>query len=304
MFQHIYIGDSEKVLKKQEGGSVSLVVTSPPYYVMRGYQPWKDYDEYLDKMYRIFRECKRVLHHGRYCVVNVCDYRYKGRKYAIPSDFIQFMVKALNFHYIDDIIWVKPCGSSSSGAGSRCGNFVKTGFPLYYYPNNRYEHLLIFRKGSMNYKVIYNKKKYALDYTKFKKYLSDVWRFSTVVHSKDHPAKFPELLPYLVINFYSLPIDSEVVLDPFLGSGTTMKVARELGRSSIGIELDDTYLPAIKEKVGYEQTRLTTKIVDKYITPTKLSGQLNILSATKQPEAPTLGATMVEPESVDWQVLR
>jgi len=306
LFHHIYVGDAEEVLKKLESASISLIVTSPPYYTMRGHCAWKDYEEYLEKMFNIFRECKRVLMLGRYCVVNIGDYKDATNgdttKHPIPSDFIQFMTRALKYDYIDDIIWMKPCGSSSSGAGSRCGNFVKSGFPLYYYPNNQYEHIIIFRRGKLEFKTIYNKKKYAVDYTKFKQYLGDVWRFNTVPDSVDHPAKFPETLPKLVISFYSLPIDSEVVLDPFLGSGTTMKVARELGRSSIGIELENKYIDLIKSKVGFGQALLKHKTVKKPLI-VKETGQLNLLSVNKEPET-IEEQTVVDTEQIDWKVIQ
>lgn len=303
MFHHIYIGDSENVLKNLERASVSLIVTSPPYYVMRGEMEWKTYNDYLKKMFDIFREAYEVLIPGRYCVVNICDYKYKNKKYAIPSDFIQFMSKAIGFQYIDDIIWNKPVGSSSSGAGSRAGNFVKTGFPLYYYPNNKYEHIIIFRRGrQLRYDKIYNKTKYKIDWMKFRSFLGDVWNFNTVVDSKDHPAKFPEMLPYLVISLYSLPLEHEVILDPFLGSGTTMKVARELGRSSIGIEMDDKYLSTIKMKVGWEQSTLTNKIVDNYVLQPK-TGQLNVFDSLDNKPKKLGLKRVIDSKAIEWKVI-
>lgn len=251
MLTKVIFGDSEEVLKSFSDNSIHLIVTSPPYYTMRNQIKWKNYEQYLEKMKRIFKECFRVLRQGRVCVVNVCDYLLNGTKYPIPADFTRMLI-SIGFNYEDDIIWVKPLGvGKNNGSGRRAGNFIKLGFPLYFKPNNRYEHILIFRKGKLDFKQFQNKEK--VDYKEFKKYLSDVWEFSTAIRNqwnvkKMHVAEFPEKLPFLCISLYSLR--NEIVLDPFLGSGTTVKVAKELQRNSIGIEINSDYFEMIKHKVG------------------------------------------------------
>lgn len=261
MLSKVIFGDSEEVLKSFSDNSIHLIVTSPPYYTMRNSIVWKSYDEYLDKMKRIFTECFRTLKEGRVCIVNVCDYLLNGTKYPIPADFIRILT-SIGFNYEDDIIWVKPLGvGKNNGSGKRAGNFVKLGFPLYFKPNNRYEHILIFRKGKLDFKQFQNKEK--VDYREFKNFLSDIWEFSTAIRnqwnvSKMHVAEFPEKLPFLCISLYSLK--DEIVLDPFLGSGTTMKVAKLLGRSSIGIEINQEYAEMIKEKVEFGQQSLDSDI--------------------------------------------
>lgn len=271
---------------------------------MRGYCDYESYEAYLDKMFNIFRECKRVLAYGRYMIINCCDYKHEGVKYPIPADFTMMCNKALGFEYVDNIIWVKPVGSSSSGAGSRCGNFVKTGFPLYYYPNNRWEAILIFRKGGRidDYSKVYRPQFCYSNVEQFRKYLSDVWRFSTVVSSEDHPAKFPDILPRLIISFYSLPSKDEVVLDPFLGSGSTMKMARLLGRSSIGIELEEKYLPVIKRKVGFNQQQITYEDKEELVIPS-LTGQLDLKQTLNNKPKVIKNTKVAVTKDVDWRVI-
>ena len=291
-------------MKKIEGGSVSLVVTSPPYFLMRGFCNYDSYEAYLEKMFNIFRECKRTLKWGRYMVINVCDYMVNGTKYPIPADIIMMCNKALNFQYIDDCIWEKPVGSSTSGAGSRCGNFIRYGFPLYYYPNNKYEHILIFRKGKIDdYSKYYRPQLCYQNTEPFRDYLGDVWHFNTVPSSEDHPAKFPDILPKLVISFYSLPSEDEVVLDPFGGSGTSMKVARQLGRSSILIELEEKYLPVIKSKVGYGQQQITYEDRDEIVIP-KLTGQLSLESSINNKEEIIKNVKVPVTKPIDWRVVK
>ena len=304
MFHHIYLGDSEQVLKTLAGGSVSLVFTSPPYFLMRGYVDYPSYEVYLDKMYRILSECKRVLAYGRHMIINICDYIVEGEKYPIPSDIIQMCTKALGFKYCDDIIWVKPEGMASS-ASMRCGMFVKEGFPLYYKPNNIYEHIIVFRKGKID------------DYSKFKRpqfiyenvvarfidYFCDVWRINPVTNiEQDHPAKFPETLPKLIIQFYTMPSEDEVVLDPFLGSGTSMKVAFQLGRSSIGVELEDKYLPVIKAKVGFGQKQLISKQVQNLVIKRE-TGQLDLFKSLSNKEETIESTEVISSKDVDWRII-
>lgn len=261
IFLKIVIGDSENGLKEVETCSVQLTVTSPPYFRMKGYVDYPTYSDYMKKMRAVFNEVYRVTEEGRVCAVNVCDYIDGGHKYPLVADFTK-MLQGLGFTYEDCIIWAKPfgVGRDSGSAGSRAGNFIKYGNPLYFKPNNTYEGIIIMRKGEIDYKKY---PKVQIDYRKFYEFMGDVWHMSAVSGSQfrflsNHPAPFPYQLPYNLVNLYSL--EGELVIDPFCGTGTTLKAAKESGRSSIGFELNKFWLPQIKSMVGFGDTNLKHNI--------------------------------------------
>ena len=261
MSKHLVVIGDARDMRELSDESVQLVVTSPPYYNVKDYGAVNgnvggvdDYNEYLQSMEEVLKECKRVLQTGRYLCVNVCDVISDGKKYALAHHYVSLLEK-LGFEYRDDIIWKKPKGTganSSGGAGKRFGNFIQHPYPLYYFPNNVYEHVLVFRKGKTDYKQI--KKTRELDMESVKANRStDIWEIHPETKNQysgeTHPAMFPEELPREIIELYSYP--GETILDPFLGSGTTMKVAKELNRNCVGYEINPDYLRIIRRKVGF-----------------------------------------------------
>ena len=259
----IVIGDSRN-MRELKDGSIQLIVTSPPYFNVKRYGDGKDnigsidaFSDYLNEMRSVFSECYRVLEDGRYLCVNISDVISNKKKYSIPAHFC-IMLQKLGFEYREDIIWKKPDGLGSGGAtsaGKRFGVFLQHPFPMYYYPNNIYEHILVFRKGKFNFKNTTDEQKMDSrpDLDKMKnKFNSDIWEFTPSIKNQytrdSHPAMFPETLPEALISLYSYK--GEIVLDPFLGSGTTMKVARYPERSSVGYEINPDYLRIIAGKIG------------------------------------------------------
>ena len=106
-------------------------------------------------MRQAFSECYRVLEEGRYICVNISDIISGETKYPIPCHFVGILQRA-GFHYREDILWKKPSGL---GSCKRFGTLIQNPYPLYYYPNVVYEHILIFRKGDFNFKSLtYNQK--------------------------------------------------------------------------------------------------------------------------------------------------
>ena len=134
-------------------------------------------------------------------------------------------------------------------------------YPMYYYPDNLLESILIFQKGKFNYKKVDKQKKEAskidLNESQKNKWFLTLWEMTNVLPSgglEKSIAAFPDELPRRLITLFSFVGDT--VLDPFLGSGTTMKMARQMDRNSIGYEINERLLPVVKEKVGVLQHRM------------------------------------------------
>lgn len=249
-FCKLIIGDS-KNMKEVETGSVNLIITSPPYYDMRGAVNYESYEKFLELMQIHFNEMFRVIAGGRYCCINIADYCKDGKIYPIPFDFHHQLTKA-GFVYEGDIIWQKPSGMTSSKS---FGCFVQNPYPMYYHPATIYEHILIFRKWR---DFTHFRRGGEIDWTKYiDDYKTNIWKIQPD-SDEEHGAIFPEKLPELLMTFYSYPHD--IILDPFLGTGTTMRVARAMNRSCIGYEIEEKYLEKIKCKVGWNQQNLTELI--------------------------------------------
>ena len=255
-------------MKELKDNSVQLVVTSPPYFNVKDYGTenigsLNDFEAYLKEIQQVFDECYRVLDQGRYICVNISDIISNKEKYPIPAHFV-FALKRAGFDYREDIIWRKPSGIGSnggSGAGRRFGVLIQNPYPMYYFPNNVFEHILVFRKGKFDYKGLSLKEKKAaeLDVDEAReRWNTDIWDMCAEMHNNypgmAHPAMFPEQLPEAFIRLYSF--EGETVLDPFLGSGTTSKVAAQLKRRSIGYEINPDFLPVIKRKTGIKEDNL------------------------------------------------
>src|SRR3989338_3758922 len=263
----IVIGDARNMAEVKDN-SVQLIVTSPPYFNVKDYGidnigSINEYEIYLRAMRQVFSECYRVLQEGRYVCVNVSDVISDHRKYPIPYHYV-WILQRVGFDYREDILWKKPSGigsKSSSGGSKRFGTLIQNPYPMYYYPNNIYEHILVFRKGKFDFKKVPKEKKESskidIEYAK-KHWCTDIWEMNPETKNQynknSHPAMFPEELPEALIRLYTY--ENETVLDPFLGSGTTSKVAKELGRNSIGYEINKAYLEVMKSKVGLENVRI------------------------------------------------
>jgi site-specific DNA-methyltransferase (adenine-specific) len=236
--------------------SVHLMVTSPPYFnAPFDYKGvFKSYGQYLGVLRKVAKEIFRVLKNGRIAVLNIDDMLISGEKFPIVADATKIFQEA-GFRYRDRIIWKKPEGYLR--ISRRSGVILQNPYPMYYYPDNLLESILIFQKGKFNYKSIPKeiKESSKIDIKEFSKnkWYMTLWEMNNVMPGsplEKDIAAFPEELPYRIIKLFSYK--GETVLDPFVGSGTTMKVARELGRNSIGIEIKKSLIPIIKKKVGFE----------------------------------------------------
>ena len=236
-------------------GSVHLAVTSPPYFnAPFDYKGlFRDYKQYLTVLRKFTKEAFRVLAEGRIFVLNIDDMLIDGEKFPIVADAIKIFQKA-GFRYRDRIIWKKPEGYIR--ISRRSGVILQNPYPMYFYPDNLLESIIIFQKGKFDYKSINKefREESKVDIKEFQqnKWYITLWEMNNVMPGsplEKNIAAFPEELPYRAIKLFSYV--GETVLDPFAGSGTTMKIARQLGRNSIGIEIKKSLIPVIKEKLGF-----------------------------------------------------
>jgi site-specific DNA-methyltransferase (adenine-specific) len=236
--------------------SIHLVITSPPYYnAPFDYDGlFANYDQYLGVLSKFANESFRVLKEGRIFALNIDDMLVNGEKYPIVADSIKIFQKA-GFRYRDKIIWKKPDGYLR--ISKRSGVILQNPFPMYYYPDNLLESIVIFQKGKFNYRSISQEVRELsrIDKREFQNnnWHRTLWEITNVLPGsklEKNVAAFPEELPYRLIKLFSYV--GETVLDPFLGSGTTMKVARLLNRNSVGFEIIRDLEQTIKAKTGFD----------------------------------------------------
>jgi DNA modification methylase len=236
--------------------SIGLVVTSPPYWNIKDYGIkgqlgyGQTLHEYLKDLYRVWKECYRVLKPGRRLCINIGDQFARsiiyGRYKIIPlhAEIIS-QCEEIGFDYMGSIIWQKKTTMNTTGGATVMGSYP-------YPPNGMieidYEFILIFKKPGNGERVSKNiKEQSALTKEEWKDYFVGHWNFGGAKQI-GHEAMFPDELPLRLIKMFSFVGDT--VLDPFLGSGTTMKVARQLRRNAIGYEINGNYLNIIKEKIN------------------------------------------------------
>ncbi len=252
---HIIIGDSRQ-MNRLPDRSLHLVVTSPPYWQLKDYGTaaqtgfHDSYETYINHLNLVWQECHRVLHPGCRLCVNIGDQFarsvYYGRYKVIPirTEIIKFC-ETIGFDYMGAVIWQKVTTTNTTGGATIMGSFP--------YPRNGilkidYEFILIFKKqGKAPQPTPEQKALSAMTTEEWNTCFSGHWYFPGTKQD-GHLAMFPEELPARLIKMFTFP--GETVLDPFLGSGTTSLAARNLGRHSVGYELNPLFLPIIKEKVG------------------------------------------------------
>lgn len=258
----IIIGDSRN-MAEIPNEAAHLIITSPPYWQLKDYGSDKQigyndtYEAYIENLNQVWAECHRALNPGCRLCVNIGDQFTRaityGRYKIIPirEEIIRFC-ESIGFDYMGAIIWQKKTTMNTTGGASVMGSFP--------YPRNGlieidYEFILLFKKlgTSPNNVSKEIKEKSAMTKEEWRQYFTGHWNFAGCKQNQ-HIAMFPEELPRRLIKMFSFW--GETVLDPFLGSGTTMKVARELERSSIGYEINPGYLKIIKDKTGANNSSL------------------------------------------------
>jgi len=237
----IVCADSEEFLKKIPDNSVDLIFTSPPYNFGIKYEEYNDeikWEAYLDKLFRIFKECIRVLKYGGRIVVDV---------QPLFSDYIPIHHIISNFFMENKMIWKGEILWDKHNYNAKYTAWGSWKSPSNPYLKYTWEFLEIFYKGDLKHEG--NSKKADITPDEFKKWVYAKWDIAPERNMKkfQHPAMFPEELARRVIKLFSF--ENDMVLDPFNGVGTTTKVAKELNRRYLGIDTSKEYSEKAKERL-------------------------------------------------------
>jgi DNA modification methylase len=240
----IILGNAEE-MEEIPDNSLHLMVTSPPYNVSKEYDDDLSLQEYLDMLKNVFKETYRVLVNGGRACVNVANL---GRKPYIPlSDYISRMMAEIGFLMRGEIIWDK---GAAAGVSMAWGSWMSASNPVL---RDVHEYILIFSKGSFSRKSE-NDKEDTIEKENFMQWTKSIWKMNTESAKKvGHPAPFPVELPYRLIQLYSFKGD--VILDPFMGSGSTAIAAIKSDRSYVGYDIDAEYVRLAKERIAQNKNQ-------------------------------------------------
>lgn len=238
---------SSEQMTELPDNSVHLMITSPPYNVTKEYDNNLNLEEYLILLKKVWTETYRVLVSGGRACINVANL---GRKPYIPlhSYIINDMLE-IGFQMRGEIIWNK---ASSASPSTAWGSWLSAANPVL---RDIHEYILIFSKDSFSH--VSKGKESTISKEEFLEWTKSVWTFPAVSAKKiGHPAPFPEELPHRLIKLYSFKQD--IILDPFLGSGTTSLAAVKNGRNYVGYDTNKEYIELANKRVAEytNQTKL------------------------------------------------
>lgn len=255
-------------------GSVDLVVTSPPYWNAIDYEQhvadpeaWyrtrkeTPYEEYLDWLKVCFTEVFRKQKPGGFCAVVIGTVLMNGQQYPVPQHLVVLM-EEIGYEYHQEIVWHKV-----TGGVKRAGVTIQHPYPGYYHPNIMSESILVLRKPGP--KVFERRSQAEKDDNRIdingiftREIANNVWHIAPVPPNYlPHPCPFPEEIPYRLILLYSYKGD--LVLDPFLGSGTTVKVAKALGRRYVGYDIQEKYIEIARRRLD-EPLHLREQLIPRF----------------------------------------
>ncbi|PWH18375.1 MAG: SAM-dependent methyltransferase [Anaerolineae bacterium] len=235
----ILLGTSEN-MREIPDNSVHLMVTSPPYNATKEYDEDLTLEEYLHLLRKVFTETYRVLVYGGRACINVANL---GRKPYIPlSDYLSLMMIEIGYQMRGEIIWYKGAGA---GVSMAWGSWQSAKNPVL---RDTHEYILVFSKGTFSRKKP-NGKADTITREQFMEWTKSVWMMNPESAKKvGHPAPFPIELPYRLIQLYTYTGD--IVLDPFMGSGSTAIAALKSGRKYVGYEIDPTYVKLAEARIA------------------------------------------------------
>lgn len=227
-------------LQEIPDNSVHLMVTSPPYNATKEYDDDLSQKDYFELLREVFTETYRVLVNGGRACINVANL---GRKPYIPlSDHISQMMTEIGFLMRGEIIWNK---GGKAGVSMAWGSWRSAANPVL---RDTHEYILVFSKGAFSRKKPEGKEN-TITKEQFMEWTRSVWLMDTESARKvGHPAPFPVELPYRLIQLYTFTGD--IILDPFIGSGTTAVAALMSGRKYIGYEINPQYAELAEARIA------------------------------------------------------
>lgn len=234
----VILGNSEK-MQELPDNCIHLMITSPPYNVSKEYDDDLTLEEYLTLLKNVFTETHRVLVNGGRACINVANL---GRKPYIPlSDYISRMMIDIGYNMRGEIIWNK---ASSASPSTAWGSWLSAANPIL---RDIHEYILIFSKGTYSREL--GTKENTITKEQFLEWTKSIWTMNAESARKiGHPAPFPEELPNRLIHLYSFKGD--VVLDPFMGSGTTGLSALKCDRKFVGYDISNEYIKLANNRIN------------------------------------------------------
>lgn len=219
--------------------SVHLMVTSPPYNVGKEYDKDLSIDEYMNLLNRVFRETYRVLVPGGRACINIANI---GRKPYLPLNamLIQTMLE-IGYLMRGEIIWNK---SASAGVSCAWGSWCSPSNPVL---RDVHEYIIVFSK--IGYSRKSKERKGTIDRDDFLEWTKSIWQMPAESAKRvNHPAPFPLELPRRLIHLYTF--ENDIVLDPFIGSGTTAIACIESGRQYVGYDISEDYVTTANNRIS------------------------------------------------------
>lgn len=229
----------------KDGKEIELTVTSPPYFNVKDYVVYENYQRYLQFLEKIFTKILTLTKPGRLCCINISNILVvresrstESKRIPLSFHFVSLMEK-IGWEFLEDIIWLKPEGA----AKNRNGGFYQHRQPVAYKPNVVNEYIFVFKKPCKHLIDQVVRSYNSLDALNSKVLgpyeRSNVWKINPETRSK-HPAPYPIELCDKIISYYSFIGDT--ILDPFFGSGTTALSCSKHNRKCIGFEIHKEYI--------------------------------------------------------------
>lgn len=242
LLDRVILGSAEKMSAIPDN-SLHLMVTSPPYNVSKEYDKDLSLQEYLTMLRNVFAETYRVLVKGGRACINVANL---GRKPYIPlSDYISHIMQEIGFLMRGEIIWDKGAGA---GVSMAWGSWMSASNPVL---RDVHEYILIFSKGSFKRGKVEGKEN-TIAKEDFMAWTKSVWQMNTESAKKvGHPAPYPIELPHRLIQLYTYTDD--VILDPFMGSGSTALAALQAKRHFVGYDIDPDYVKLAENRIAAQR---------------------------------------------------